>query len=105
MAINPAWTNADTVALKSKALDLARQARNLQIQLDDLFRVTNDNSILFDDLADDDGGDPPAALGPVPKQAIWDMLGFRGQYNKLLNNEDISGQGLLGGVLGRIVKV
>lgn len=100
MAINPAWTDADTVALKSKALDLARQARNLKAQIDDLERIMNDNSILFDDLGDD-----AEVGGPVPKQAIWDMLGFRTQYNKLLNNESISGQGFLGGVLGRIVKV
>lgn len=105
MAINPAWTDADTVALKSKALDLARQARNLKAQLDDLDRIMNDNEILFDDLNDDDGGEPPNLLGPAPKQAIWDVLGFRTQYNKLLNNESISGQGFLGGVLGRIVKV
>lgn len=105
MAINPAWTDADTVALKSKARDLARQARNLRADLDDVARVMNDNSILFEDLNDDDGGDPPTLLGPVPKQAIWDMLGFREQYNKLLNNEAISGQGFLGGVIGRIVKV
>ena len=105
MTINPAWTNADTVALKSKALDLARQARNLKAQLDDLYVIMNDNEILFGDLNDEDESTPPNLIGPVPKQAIWDMLGFRTQYNKLLNNENISGQGFLGGVRGRIVKV
>lgn len=105
MTINPAWTNADTVALKSKALDLARQARNLKAQLDDLYVIMNDNEILFGDLNDEDESTPPNLIGPVPKQAIWDALGFDAQLGLLWTNQQLNSLGYWGGVLGRIVKV
>ncbi len=100
MAINPAWTNADTVALKTRALGYAQRAIALKEEGEDILRIINDNELTYEALGDD-----ATVGGPVPKQAIWDVLGFDAQLGLLWSNEPLTSIGFWGGVLGRIVKV
>lgn len=100
MAINPAWTDADTVAFKSLALEYAETAIALKAKGDAILRILNDNDLTFEALGDD-----ATVGGPVLKQAIWDVLGFDAQLGRLWSNQQLDSLGFWGGVLGRIVKV
>jgi len=100
MAINASWTDADTVALKSKALDYAQRAMALKEEGEEILRIINDNEITFEALGDD-----ATVGGPVPKQAIWDVIGFDEQLYLLWSNQQLNSLGFWGGVLGRVVKV
>lgn len=105
MAINPAWTDADTGALKSKALDIAQQIVTMRAHIDDLRRIVTDNEVTIGEINDTDGGDPPSPIGPVPKQAIWDVMSFGDQLDLLCSNAVLTDVGWWGPKIGKIVKV
>lgn len=86
--------------VESKALDYAQRALALKEEGEEILRIINDNDITFESLGDD-----AEVGGPVPKQAIWDALGFDAQLGLLWTNQQLNSLGYWGGVLGRIVKV
>ena len=101
MAINPAWTNADTVGLKTKVLGVSEIALRMQEEMDAIERIVARNAITSEELTGDlDEG------GPVPKSAIWEILTFREQYAILLGNgTTITSPSFRDGVMGRMTKV
>lgn len=101
MTINPAWTNADTVALKSKVLAVSEMGLKMQEEMDAIERIVARNAITSEELTG-----PLDEGGPVPKSAIWEILTFRDQYAILLGNgTTITAPSFWDGVMGRMTKV